>query len=93
MFLVQTSDYFPFLCQKPLGTAKGWERSAMNVNDNVIENELSWVVGSVSEERTASQYCFPPLNTKICKQRTNFPLNLGCHECDQGASHSQFVWL
>lgn len=46
--VVQSSDYFPCLCQKPPGTAKGWEGSVVNVKDNVIENELSRVVGFVS---------------------------------------------
>ncbi len=45
---LQTSDYFPSLSQKPPGTAEGWERSVVNVKDNVIENELSRVVGFVS---------------------------------------------
>lgn len=45
---LQTSDYFPSLSQKPPGTAEGRERSVVNVKDNVIENELSRVVGFVS---------------------------------------------
>lgn len=45
---LQSSDYFLSLCQKPQGTAKGWEGSVVNVKDNVIENEMSRVVGFVS---------------------------------------------
>lgn len=44
----QNSDYSPFLSETPPGTAKGWERSVVNVKDNVTENELSRVVGFVS---------------------------------------------
>lgn len=45
---LQTSDYYPSVSQKPPGMAEGWERSVVNVKDNVIENELSRVVGFVS---------------------------------------------
>lgn len=45
---LQTCDYFLPLSQKPPETAKGWEQSTVNVKDNVIENELSRVVGFVS---------------------------------------------
>lgn len=47
-FTLQTCDYFLSLSQKSPETVKGWEQRVVNVKDNVIENELSLVVGFVS---------------------------------------------